>query len=79
MERRTYHRPAMAPQEAALLPALAPVYPTIPLREADFRPMHSKCSMQPQIPRSAAGRAILHAEGVHLPGVTRMRKQRSHP
>ena len=73
MNCRTYiHQPAMNPQEAALLPALPPNYPTMPLRQEDFRPAAWDEAETPR-PRSAAGRAVLHARGVWLPGLARRR------
>lgn len=76
------HAPALARQEAALLPAMRRglprnlLPPVPPLR---FRPAVEEAPVsahQPEpAPRrrgSAAGRAILRAEGVSLPGVRPM-------
>ena len=76
------HAAALARQEAALLPAMrrglprSLLPPTQPLR---FRPAveEASASTRPAEPAprrrgSAAGRAILRAEGVSLPGVTPM-------
>lgn len=68
------HAPALAPQEAALLPAL-PRNLLMPGPELDFRPAEELADVQVQrqrVRRSAAGRAILHARGVSMPGVTPM-------
>ena len=76
------HAPALARQEAALLPAMrrglprkvfawGPCGPGLPAVEEAPASAHQ---VEP-VPRrrgSAAGRAILHAEGVSLPGVTPM-------
>ena len=74
--------PALARQEAALLPAmrrglprnLLPPTPNLRFRPAVEEAPASAHQAEP-VPRrrgSAAGRAILHAEGVSLPGVTPM-------
>lgn len=76
------HAPALARQEAALLPAmrrglprnLLPPTPNLRFRPAVEEAPASAHQAEP-VPRrrgSAAGRAILHAEGVSLPGVTPM-------
>lgn len=76
------HAPALARQEAALLPAmrrglprnLLPPTPNLRFRPAVEEAPASAHQVEP-VPRrrgSAAGRAILHAEGVSLPGVTPM-------
>ena len=74
------HAPALAPQEAALLPAmrqglprnLLPPTPTLRFRPAVEEAPASQPESAPRRRGSAAGRAILHAEGVSLPGVTPM-------
>ncbi len=79
------HAPATLPQEAALLPALParksskPRNLMIPPPDLVFRPVMAEAEPTPKAsqaaPRrrgSAAGRAILHAAGVSVPGVTAM-------
>ena len=77
------HAPATLPQEAALLPALParksskPRNLMIPPPDLVFRPVVAEdASKAPQVHPSrrgsAAGRAILHAAGVSVPGVTAM-------
>ena len=76
------HAPALARQEAALLPAmrrglprnLLPPTPNLRFHPAVEKAAASTCQEAPAPRRrgSAAGRAILHAEGVSLPGVTPM-------
>ena len=68
------HAPALARQEAALPRNLLP-----PAQALRFRPAVEEAPASarqaepaPQRRGSAAGRAILHAEGVSLPGVTPM-------
>jgi len=64
---RDAHKPAMSPQEAALLPA---GHFTMQLDESHFVPVRG---VEAPIRRgSPAGRAILHADGVNLPGVQPM-------
>ena len=71
------HEPAMTPQEAAMLPAIVPTSPgflVMPRNESHFVPVASIAPVEEAIQRqgSAAGRAILRAAGVNLPGVSRM-------
>ena len=76
------HAPALARQEAALLPAMRRGLPRNllpPAQALRFRPAAEEAPASarqaepaPRRRGSAAGRAILHAEGVSLPGVTPM-------
>jgi len=73
------HAPATLPQEAALLPALParksskPRNLMIPPPDLVFRPVVAEdASKERRRLGSAAGRAILHAAGVSVPGVTAM-------
>lgn len=83
------HAPALARQEAAMLPAmrrglprnLLPPTPTLRFRPAvEETPASAhQAGSAPRRRGSAAGRAILHAEGVSLPGVTPMSGIRLEP
>lgn len=73
------HEPAMTVQEAAMLPAIAASNPgrlAMPLNASHFIPVtmaEAETEATAEVRRgSAAGRAILHADGVNLPGVSRM-------
>lgn len=62
------HTPAMSPQEAAMLPAMnggSPGHLQMPLNPAHFMPIRRTTAVRRG---SAAGRAVLHARGVSLPG-----------
>lgn len=67
------HIPAMLPQEAAMLPALLPGHFTMQLKAEHFVP--AEAPQQSERRGSPAGRAILHAGGVNLPGVQPMRRE----
>lgn len=68
---RDLHHPAMSVQEAAMLPA---GHFTMKLNESHFVPVRGvKVSMQRG---SLAGRAVLRADGVNLPGVWPMQCSR---
>lgn len=69
------HEPAMTLQEAAMLPAIAPASPgylVMPLDASHFVPVTDVQEASAPRQGSAAGRAILRADGVNLPGVGRM-------
>ncbi|MBE5803376.1 MAG: hypothetical protein E7316_02580 [Clostridiales bacterium] len=69
------HIPAMSLQEAAMLPAIAPANPghiTMPLDKTHFVPVRMTQDTTLLRQGSPAGRAILRAAGVNLPGVSRM-------
>ena len=63
------HVQAMSPQEAAMLPAVAPGHITMPLNESHFVPAIIPAENAEKRRGSAAGRAILRQAGVSLPGV----------
>ena len=68
---RDLHHPAMSVQEAAMLPA---GHFTMTLNESHFVPI---CKEQTPLRRgSPAGRAVLRADGVNMPGVWPMRCNR---
>ena len=72
--------PALMPQEAAMLPAQSAEQTIprqgrllMPRREEDFVPVQAEAAQPASIRRgSAAGRAILRAAGISMPGVGSM-------
>ena len=75
------HRPAMLPQEASLLKAILPAQRK---RAGALAPVVQAESAQKPLPDAActyrhgsyAGRAVLHTDGIALPGVQAMARRK---
>lgn len=71
------HEPAASPQEAAVLTAMNnPGRLVMPLNASHFRVPEQNRGEPRSRQGSAAGRAILYADGVNMPGVRPMSSRR---